>query len=380
MLRSTLLEIADTHRAIEIGPEESEHVHAYFAAQIGTSQHGQRFQTRTYQSTFEDGRPNPFDVSRPYSVAREGSPDFQRQVAQTALSLVMPKEDGDALVKAMGNVYYSDRVQSHLHDNGSIAWTGIHYSYGDKIAEIAASTLARLDRGESYPNETQDVFISRVVGLFEHPLIKLLYDNFEQDHRGGVVLEDIILPLAGAIQTFPASTSGRTAFYAAERGNKLIRNASNAAVLGAFAALMELGGRSFHISATGSEAKINPDNGRLREQTVGKGTIDMLSGNYDKKRDEPKNSLLVIPIMILPDPFRRATKEIPINPQPTPFAILAPRTLAGAMQTHAMMLEIVEAANILKPSGVPPIEYDPLGPNMAYRPELPPRFLESHSV
>lgn len=380
MLRSTLLEIADTHRADKIGPEESAHVHAYFADQIANSQHGQRFNTRPYQEVFDDGMANPFDVAQPYIVAREGTPDFQRQVAQTALSLVMPKEDGEALVKAMGHVYYSDRVQSHLKERGSIAWTGIHFSYADKIAEIAALTLARLDEDEPCPNETQDVFISRLVGLFEHPLIKMLYDNFEQDHQGGVVLEDVILPLAGAIQTFPATPGGRTAFNAARSGNKLIRNASNTAVLDAFAALMDLGGRSFHISATGSEAKMNPDNGRLREQKVGSGTIDMLSGNYGKDREGEKNSLLVIPTMILPDPFRHATKEMPINPQRTPFAILAPRTVAGAIQTHAMMLEIVEAANILKPSGVPLIEYDPLGPNKAYRPHLPPRFVEIHHV
>lgn len=378
MSRSDLLQIAENNLVAALDADDSRRVYDYFADQIQTTQHGERFEAREFPDGDTLHSQHPLNVAQSYFVTRDGSAQFQRQVAETALSLIMPKEDGDELVKAMGQVYYSDQVQTHLEGKGSIAWVSGHYSYADMIAELAALSLARLDAGEASPNEAQDVFISRLVGLFKHPLIEVLYDTFEQEHQGGVILEDVILPNGNAIQTFPATAGGRANFVRGNLKNKRIRTASNRAVLTTIESLIALGGRSLHLSATGTEAKLNPDNGRLKEQTIGRGTVSMLTSFNDNEGESDK--LLVIPITLLPDPFRKATKDIPVNPQPTPFAIHRPRFLTTPRQTHAMLLEVTEAANLIKPSGVPLIEYDPPGPDMSYHPELPPELVYIHCV
>lgn len=372
-----LLRIAGESCSPDLDVAASQLLYDHFAEEMGRTQHGERFGTRPFDlSPIDENRPSPLNAACPYVVTHQDiDPERRLWVAQTTLSLVMPEEDGKALVDAIEAVYFDDPVQSHIARGGSVLWATGHFSYADQIAAISAETIARQRNGDEQPNLTQDVFISRIVGMFQHELVANLFKPEGTEKNDGVILENIILVMANALQTLPSTESGRVRFTKASKENKRVRTLANEAAKRAYDALISHGGRSIHMAGPGTEVKLDDRSGHLVEGTVQKPTADMMT----EPNAEGADRLLTIPMTLLPDPFSQATEEIPVVPQRTPFATMKPRILKNSHDVHEMMLQITDTANRIKPSGVPVIVYDPKGFNAMY-PTLRPQTTHVHTV
>lgn len=373
-MRETLIEVSDLVRA-DVSPELSFETYQYLKGEIQESKHGSRFQIREFDTPTDlTDNVNPLDVAYPLSVANDVDPDTQLWLAKTAGSVIMPPDNWTTFVESFKDIYADESIKKHLKLGGSVLFLSNHVTYADQPAEIAASTQAKLESGQEQPHYEQDIIVHRLVSLFRHDLISTLYELDGRQHKGGMIMEDLLLQFANVIQTFPRSGSGYERFIQKVKDGHTNRSVVNLKVQEAFQRLINLGGRSIFIAGGGTEGAYDSENNTYQEATVSRSTTNMIIEPNDHKRAK---RLLTIPLYIHADPF---TDDIanPLLPARTPFVFLKPRFISSPKEVHDAMIEVTEVGNQYKPSGKPTIKYDAPGPDWV-RKSVKPEIWLAHS-
>jgi hypothetical protein len=372
------LEIISRESNGHITAEESLGIYEYLAAEIGESKHGNRFDVRPFDLTeAEDGRPSPLDAGVPYIVCNDDDPDTTEWLGNTVGGLIMPPKNFNALVQAFQEIYAEEKIVRFKKLGGSLMFMCNHLTYADLPVLSAASVIAKLNTGMEAPQETQDIIVHRLVGLFEHDLIRTVYDISEKKHRGGYILEDVLLPFSSVINTLPNSQSGYTKFVEKVKSGANLRKKVNTSAGAVPSKLVRLGGRDIFIAGSGQEMRFDKEDGKLHEAQIGRGTSDMLM-RIAPNRVNTLEQVLTIPIYIHPEPFT-GNKDSLLNPTPTPFVFLKPRVIRSPNDIHRTMLDIIEIGNEYKPSGVPQLAYNMPGPDWTHKSSNPDVWI-AHSV
>lgn len=373
-MRETLIELSELVRA-DVSSELSLETYNYLKGEISESKHGSRFQTRDFDipSDSKEGA-KPLDVTYPLTVTNEIDPDTQLWLAKTAGSVIMPEENWTSFVDSFKEIYDDETIKKHLKLGGSILFLSNHVTYADQPAEIAASTQAKLETGIEQPHYKQDIVVHRLVSLFRHDFISLLYELNGHQHRGGMIMEDLLLQFGNVIQTFPRSGSGYERFIQKVKDGQTNRSVVNQKVQEAFQRLINLGGRSIFIAGGGTEGSYDSEDNTYHEATVSRSTTNMIIEPNEHKKAK---RLLTIPLYIHADPFTDNI-ENPLEPKKTPFAFLKPRFISSPKEVHDAMLEVTEVGNQFKPSGKPTIKYNAPGPDWI-RKSVSPEVWLSHS-
>ena len=361
-MRDALNQISDMAKA-EVQPGLSSETFSYLSEEIQSSKHGARFQLREDEPMNTDVNGSVLDVSRPLSVANEIDPETQLWLAKTTGSVIMPNNNWNVFVEAFSDIYDDETIKKHLKIGGSLLFLSNHVTYADQPAEIAASAQAKLQKGQENPQFQQDVIVHRLVSLFRHDLISTLYDISEKDHKGGMIMEDLLLQFASVIQTLPRSGSGYERFIQKVKDGKSNRSIITSKVQEAYHRLINLGGRNIFIAGGGTEGVFDAENNTYEEATVSRSTSNMI---VEPNKLKSSMRLLTIPLYIHIDPL---TDDItnPLVPTKAPFVFLKPRFITSPSEVHDTMYEITEVGNQYKPSGKPKITYNAPGPDWIKR-------------
>lgn len=341
------------------GPAISMQIYNELRAEVRGSKHGSRFEIRDITLDDTNGNPSPFNVDVPYVAPVPSTDEEREKIARLASSLVMPKDDWQALVEGFTHVYNLDEVKEHRASGGVVKFVDSHKTYTGQVVQEIASWVSLRKKVEA-PHEIQHTIVSRVTTLFRLSLIVDLFEHedYQIKHHNGAIVEDILLRYGGGLMTLPNSPSGNRLVQMLHDGVSTRRGIVERTKT-AYEHIVNRGGSDGQIIFEGSSGTENyPKIYRgIPHTTIGevkRGTSELTT---DYNQTEGAERIMTIPIFMESDPYT-GDPENPIAPTPTAFAFLEPKFPKTQKDFDVMMAEMAAVGTVIKSSGEAPYRYD----------------------
>lgn len=342
------------------GPIISRQIYDELRKEVKGSKHGSRFEIRDLTLDDTNGNPSPFNIDVPYIAPIPSMDEERAKIADLALSLVMPKDDWQALIEGFTHVYNLDKVKEHRASGGVVKFVDSHKTYTGQVVQEIASWASLNLSGVEAPHEIQHTILSRVTTLFRLSLIVDLFEHedYQITHHNGAIVEDILLRYGGGLMTLPNSPSGNRLVQMLQDGISTRRGIVERTKI-AYEHIVNRGGSDGQIIFEGSSGTENyPKNFRgVPYSMIGevKRRTSELTTDYNQTEDAER--IMTIPIFMESDPYT-GRPDNPIAPTPTAFAFLEPKFPKSQKDFDVMMAEMAAVGTVIKASGEAPYRYD----------------------
>ncbi|NBX98511.1 hypothetical protein EB118_08520 [bacterium] len=342
-----------------------------------SSKHGNRFELREFEYRPSQHSESPFNVDVPYLPPIDCSNEHRTWLAGLAGSLVMRPQDWEALQEGFKIVYGRDDVKKHLSGGGVLKVVDSHRTYTGQVVQEIASWLALQSNGVSDAHEIQTTIASRATTLFRLGLLATLSEAEGRLHHNGAIIEDVLLRFGGVLLTIPNSASGNRLIEKLQDGLQTRTDIVSRTKI-AHEKLVRRGGRDgqiFFEGSSGFENEIKNEGGiAYREIGIVRDRTAALTTDYNQIHGVER--VMMLPVFMESDPYTGDPNN-PIQPSPTPFAILEPRFPKKLRDIDEAMSEMAAAGTIVKASGQLPYRY---GRHAVVGRRIKPRIIFKHTI